>query len=527
MKISEITLESRFTAATPGDPSGLLTPRQTPGMLWASAKPRIPSKPELLLSSRSCEKLLGLEDLKLDSLSADYLSGAKLPASSSPYSTRYGGHQFGHWADQLGDGRAITLGELSNQTERFELQLKGAGPNAYSRRGDGLAVLRSSLREFLCSEAMHFLGVPTTRALSLTLTGDQVMRDMFYDGHPELEPGAIVCRVAPSFLRFGHFQLLSAHSEKKPFDSLVRFMLSEHFSHHQCAELGEFARRAFEEICTETAKLICHWMRVGFVHGVMNTDNMSVHSLTIDYGPYGWMESYDPNWTPNTTDFENRRYRFGAQPAVAGWNLARLAESFMAHFGASEEWNNSYQAFAHTFHKTIQMTYSNKLGLTETSADLVMNLLSGLENLFAKNEYDFTLFYRELSRESLQKMLSEANPNWGQIISQLEVSMYQVKQQAELKSWLEEYRALILKEKMSPKDRSEKMNQVNSYFILRNFLVVEALDLYEKGDKSRMNELLRALETPYHENDFTKPFYAKRPEWARHRPGSSTLSCSS
>src|SRR5258706_5931713 len=211
-----------------------------------------------------------------------------------PYAARYGGHQFGHWAGQLGDGRAITLAEVVNaQGQRFDLQLKGAGLTPYSRTADGRAVLRSSVREFMCSEAMHHLGVPTTRALSLTATGAAVIRDMFYDGNPEPEPGAIVCRVAPSFVRFGNVEILAANDELAVLKRLADYVILNHYP-----ELGAPSRevygRWFQEICRRTALMIVDWMRVGFVHGVMNTDNMSILGLTIDYGPYGWLEGYDP-----------------------------------------------------------------------------------------------------------------------------------------------------------------------------------------------------------------------------------------
>ncbi len=532
MKISDIRFQYGLKNNTPGDPSGLLTPRATPGMIWASAKPRVSSAPELLLSSQSCEELLGLSALSSDAeLAARVLTGSELLPGSSPYSTRYGGHQFGHWADQLGDGRAISLGHLEANNSLYEIQLKGAGGSAYSRRADGLAVLRSSLREFLCSEAMHFLGVPTTRALSLCLTGDQVMRDMFYDGNPEWEPGAVVARVAPSFLRFGHFQILSAHSEKKPFDSLIRYTLSTYFGHLRQDDLTEWALNFYREVCQETAVLMTHWMRVGFVHGVMNTDNMSIHSLTIDYGPYGWMDNYDPNWTPNTTDFESRRYRYGAQPAVAAWNLARLGESLMAHFGASDKWSEAYGRYSEVFNKEIAATFGRKLGLFSASSEEVMKLVGELEAVFSSAQIDYTIFYRELSRQKFQTSLLEGNLDPQKIVSHLEEALYFAPLAASsenlLLSWLLRYQNLVLRENKTSNERSEIMLKTNPFFILRNYLVQSALDEYAKGSRVGMQELLLALKTPYEENDFTAKFYQRRPEWARNRPGCSTLSCSS
>ena len=246
----------------------------------------------------------------------EVLAGNRVLEGMAPYAARYGGHQFGVWAGQLGDGRAITLAEIAAPDgRRHDVQLKGAGRTPYSRTADGRAVLRSSVREFICSEAMHWLGVPTTRALALVATGESVIRDMFYDGNPEPEPGAIVCRVAPTFVRFGNFEILAAHDEIDTLRRLADYVIVRHFP-----ELGtpsaEVYARWFREVCRRTAVMVAEWTRVGFVHGVMNTDNMSVLGLTIDYGPYGWLEGFDPMWTPNTTDAQGRRYRFGAQPQI-------------------------------------------------------------------------------------------------------------------------------------------------------------------------------------------------------------------
>jgi len=252
----------------------------------------------------------------------EVMTGNSIIENSKPFAMCYAGHQFGNWAGQLGDGRAINLGEIKN----WALQLKGAGPTPYSRTADGLAVLRSSIREYLCSEAMHHLGVPTTRALSLSLTGDQVLRDVLYDGNPAYEKGAIVSRVAKTFLRFGNFELFAARNDLKNLKILADYTIKSHFSHlgNPCKEVY---LKFFQEITNKTLEMIIHWQRVGFVHGVMNTDNMSILGLTIDYGPYGWLEGFDFGWTPNTTDKQHKRYRFGNQPTIGLWNLYQLANA--------------------------------------------------------------------------------------------------------------------------------------------------------------------------------------------------------
>src|SRR5512138_1400843 len=287
----------------PGDPETGPRLRQV-AAAWSRVAPTPVAAPALLAHSREVAADLGLSEAQVH---------------APGFAASFGGHQFGHWAGQLGDGRAITLGEAVNADgARMELQLKGAGPTPYSRSADGRAVLRSSVREFLCSEAMHHLGVPTTRALSLVGTGEPVVRDMFYDGHPRAEPGAIVCRVAPSFVRFGNFQILEPELKTQLADHVIRH-------HYPGLSYSEF----FEEVCRRTALLMVDWMRLGFVHGVMNTDNLSILGVTIDYGPYGWLEGYDPQWTPNTTDLPGRRYCYGNQPQIALWNLTRLAEALL------------------------------------------------------------------------------------------------------------------------------------------------------------------------------------------------------
>ncbi|HEX8822574.1 MAG TPA: protein adenylyltransferase SelO family protein, partial [Archangium sp.] len=254
---------SRFLDSTPGDPLQDARSRQVLGALWSKVQPTPVSAPRLVAFSKEVADLLGLDEATLRSPeSVQVLSGNALWPGMVPYAANYGGHQFGNWAGQLGDGRAIVLGELlAPEGKRYELQLKGAGRTPYSRRADGRAVLRSSIREFLCSEAMHHLGVPTTRALSLVATGDKVIRDMFYDGHPEAEPGAIVCRVAPSFLRFGNFELCTSRGDVGLLKQLADYTLKNFFP-----ELGAPSKESYaafyREVARRTASLMAHWQAV-------------------------------------------------------------------------------------------------------------------------------------------------------------------------------------------------------------------------------------------------------------------------
>ena len=304
----KLNIKDKFNKELPADPLVSNTRRQVRSACFSYVTPRKPSNPSLIHISPEMMNAIGLKDSIVSKAFLEVFSGSKVLKGTKPYAMCYGGHQFGNWAGQLGDGRAINLAEVEHKGKNWVLQLKGAGETPYSRTADGLAVLRSSIREYLCSEAMHHLGVPTTRALSLVLSGDQVMRDIMYDGNPAYEKGAIVCRVAPSFIRFGNFEIFVAQQDVKTLKALMDFTLKHHYSH-----LGKPSKEVylafFKEVTVKSMEMVIHWQRVGFVHGVMNTDNMSILGLTIDYGPYGWLEGYDHGWTPNTTDSAHRRYR--------------------------------------------------------------------------------------------------------------------------------------------------------------------------------------------------------------------------
>src|SRR4051812_26104161 len=388
--LSTLEFDDSFTRSLSADPESRNFVRQVAAAAYSRVAPTTVSAPRLLAWSDDCAALLGLS--RPTDATVEILAGNRLAPTMRPYAARYGGHQFGHWAGQLGDGRAITLGEIiATDGRRQELQLKGAGKTPYSRTADGRAVLRSSLREFLCSEAMHWLGVPTTRALSLVATGEAVIRDMFYDGNPQPEPGAVVCRIAPSFIRFGNFQILAATQELDLLKRLADWVIREHFP-------GVDSYEAFYgEICRRTALLMVDWMRLGFVHGVMNTDNMSVLGVTIDYGPYGWLEGFDPMWTPNTTDAQGRRYCYGNQPGIAQWNLARLAEALLP-LVPKDELEQALVLYGDTFNAAWPRALAQKLGLASIDDEMTR----GLYDALAEAETDFTLFFRRLAALPLE-----------------------------------------------------------------------------------------------------------------------------
>lgn len=539
--LDSLHFDDSFVHSLPADAALGNSRRQVRNACFSRVLPTQVKDPQLVAFSPEVAELLGLDPARLaaDEL-AHVFAGNRLLPGMDPYAACYGGHQFGNWAGQLGDGRAISLGEVLTSThQRWELQLKGAGPTPYSRTADGRAVLRSSLREFLCSEAMHHLGVPTTRALTLVTTGEAVVRDILYDGRARPEPGAVVCRVAPSFVRFGNFEILAARNEHENLRKLLDYVLTTHYPELGSGSLESYAQ-LLAEVCRRTAQMVVHWMRVGFVHGVMNTDNMSILGLTIDYGPYGFLEPYDPNWTPNTTDASGRRYRYENQPAVAQWNLVCLANAMYALFEDAAPLERALSVYRDTLETERNAMHAQKLGLgafyTEPHACEGREIASDtqlLDRLFTTlqtAEIDTPLFFRGLAHVSAgdtSRTLTDSA-----LLAPVTEAFYapadvtgQVGTQ--LAAWIRSYIERVRAEGIADDVRKARMNRVNPKFLLRNYLAQMAIDRAETGDFSLIIELLDTLRHPYDEQSGRDAFAQKRPEWARNRAGCSMLSCSS
>jgi len=523
-KLDALEIDTSFINYLPGDPVTENYTRQVARACYSHVKPESFPEASLIAYSRDSAQILGLDPQECESeLFTQVFSGTRLLDSMRPYACCYGGHQFGNWAGQLGDGRAINLGDVhAPDGKLWTLQLKGAGPTPYSRSADGLAVLRSSVREFLCSEAMYHLGVPTTRALSLIATGNNVVRDMFYDGHPKKEPGAVVCRVSPSFTRFGSFEIFSARKEQDILKTLADYTIQRNFPHLGKPDKAVYLQW-FREVCQSTATMIIHWMRVGFVHGVMNTDNMSVLGLTIDYGPYGWLENYDPDWTPNTTDAEGKRYRFGNQPMIALWNLVQFANAIYPLIEDVEPLEEILQEYKDSYETGWLEMMQSKLGFKESFVDDEALVLSLIET-FALAETDMTLFFRKLADVS-------ANNDPLAALQIISPAFYMPEIGPEAKqgfsAWLQKYVERLGKESRSDDARKAAMNEVNPLYVLRNYLAQLAIDKSEQGDHSMIEELLEVLHSPYTWQEGKDHLAEKRPDWARTRAGCSMLSCSS
>lgn len=503
----------------PIDKSNDSSPRQVKDAFFTKVSPTSVINPKIVCSSEDILKIIDLD--KDDPALVEYFSGNKLFPGSDPVAHCYCGHQFGVFAGQLGDGRAILLGEIQNSKgEAYELQLKGSGKTPFSRDGDGRAVLRSSIREFLCSEAMFHLGIPTTRAGYLVTSQTLVTRDIKYDGNKTIEPATVVLRIAPSFLRFGSFQICDqgGPSQGNPtlIKTLTRYVVKKFFPHLLNAEevVFEFAN----EVMRRTVSMVVDWQACGFTHGVLNTDNMSIFGLTIDYGPFGFMDAYNPNFVPNHSD-STGRYKFRNQPGVCKWNLERLFDSLKLAYpkldldDLLEDYNELYS--------TLYLDkMRKKLGLFRKivgDADLIKDLLKVMETTQA----DYTNTLRHLSRFDLK---SENKSVLAYILKQLKNPSTEETKTAWM-GWLEKYRVRLEKEIEPMEKRVAMMNLNNPKYILRNYMAQLAIQKAEQGDYSEVKKLLEVLRDPYDltSNPEHVMYDQLPPDWA----GSLCISCSS
>lgn len=520
----KLHIQNNFITELPADPNEINIPRQVEQACFSYVIPKQPSNPSLIHASVEVTNMLGLS--QEDILSADFLnvfSGNSVYPGTRPYAMSYAGHQFGNWAGQLGDGRAINLTEVVHDDKSFTLQLKGAGPTPYSRTADGFAVLRSSIREHLCAEAMHYLGVPTTRSLSLMLSGDQVLRDILYNGNSAYEKGAIVCRVAPSFIRFGNFELFASRKDHTTLQLLADYTIKHHFLEIK-SEGTEKYIEFFQRVSRTTLDMIIHWQRVGFVHGVMNTDNMSIHGITIDYGPYGWLEDYDSGWTPNTTDRQYKRYRFGNQPNIALWNLYQLANALFPLVNDAKPLEAILNDFASNYKVEYLDMMRNKLGLKIAKEEDTI-LIESLTELLHVVETDMTIFFRNLSKVlKTDSAVMAFDTIKGAFYNEANLDESGLNN---WQTWLGYYVDRINQEPLSDAERNEQMNTVNPKYVLRNYMAQMCIDDADKGNYSLLNELYELLKRPYDEQPERQKWFAKRPDWARDKVGCSMLSCSS
>jgi len=438
---------------------------------YQKVEPTPLDKPFIISTSHSAAKLLGVdEDLALDSELLNIVNGETKLEGSETFAMCYGGHQFGEFSGRLGDGRVLNLGKVNGQN----LQLKGSGLTLYSRLGDGRAVLRSSIREYLMSEAMHGLGIGTSRALALIGSDTDVAREKW-------EKGAIVLRVSPTWVRFGTFEYFYSTGEHDKLKELADYVIDESFPYLLGSE--EMYLNMYTEIVKNTAITIAKWQSVGFNHGVMNTDNMSIDGRTIDYGPFAFLDAYNPNYVCNQTDKQGI-YSFSSQPRAARWNLevlARVLSPIIDHELSEEILDDTYWS---TYTNVYSQILYDKMGL-HTKQDKDKELYEGMLRALASSSMDYTLFFRKLSRFSGNK---------SDILDSC------VKRQ-ELDEWLDKYSIRLEKETISETIRHEKMLAVNPKYVLKNHTLQEAIEKAEKHDFSMVKELLTVALAPFDEHE--------------------------
>ncbi len=461
------------------------------------------SDPYLVGYSADCGRnipILELSSKEYSSFSQVFSGNTPLPGART-IATVYSGHQFGQWAGQLGDGRALLLGETENG---YELQLKGAGLTPYSRMGDGRAVLRSSIREFLCSEAVAALGIPTTRALCVVGSDARVLRE-------ELETAAVVTRVAPSFIRFGHFEHFAHHDQLPQLKALADYTIARYFpeidsSHEAPKKYAAFLR----EVTLRTADLMAHWQAVGFCHGVMNTDNMSILGLTIDYGPFGFMEAFNPGYICNHSDHQGR-YAYAKQPNIGFWNCYALGQALMPLIEDTDEALAALEVYKTRYPEQFNAHCARKLGFLEHTSAEDVKLYQSLFEVMKESHVDFTRFFRSLSRLKMDDEKVEASIR-DQFINR-----------ESFDAWAAMYRARLKQDGRSDAERALDMNTHNPKYVLRNYLAETAIRQAKQKDFSEVAKLLKILENPFDEQPEHEAYAALPPDWA----SELEVSCSS
>ena len=468
---------------------------------YTELRPTPLPSPHWVGSSHSVAQLLGLPEGWLQSEEAlQALTGNQVLAGSTPLASVYSGHQFGVWAGQLGDGRAILLGELAGG---HEIQLKGAGRTPYSRMGDGRAVLRSSIREFLCSEAMHGLGIPTSRALCITGSPGLVRRE-------ELETAAVVTRVAPSFVRFGHFEHFAANDQEEQLRTLADYVIDRYYPECRSPEAtspwgGNPYAALLHSVSERTAQLMAQWQAVGFCHGVMNTDNMSILGLTLDYGPFQFLDAFVPGHICNHSDHHGR-YAYNRQPNIAYWNLFCLAQALLPLIEDQDTALAALESYKTVFPDAFMAQMHKKLGLTQAQ-DSSEALVEPLLQLLAQNAVDYTIFWRRLSHAVAEGQFEPVRDLFAD--------------RAAFDAWLLSYSELLALENKAL--AADLMLNSNPKFVLRNHLGEQAIRAAKGGDFSELATLQRLLERPFDEHPGHEAYADFPPDWA----SSISISCSS
>lgn len=456
--------------------------------------------PRLVAASPAAMALLDLDPAVAESpVFAELFGGHKLWAEAEPRAMVYSGHQFGSYNPQLGDGRGLLLGEVYNQAgEHWDLHLKGAGQTPYSRMGDGRAVLRSSIREFLASEALHALGIPSSRALCVIGSDTPVWRE-------KQERGAMVLRLAQSHIRFGHFEYFYYTKKPELHKQLGEHVLALHFP--ECLEQPEPYLAMFREIVERNAELIAKWQAYGFCHGVMNTDNMSILGITFDFGPFAFLDDFDAHFICNHSD-DQGRYSFSNQVPIGQWNLSALAQA-LTPFISVEALREALGLFLPLYQAHYLNLMRRRLGFTQAEDD-DQKLVERLLQLMQNSGVDYSLFFRRLGEQAPDQALARLRDDFVD--------------RNGFDAWAEQYRQRVARDPLQGQDlRRERMHAVNPLYLLRNYLAQKAIDAAESGDYSEVRRLHQVLSRPFEEQEGMQGYAERPPEWGKHLE----ISCSS
>jgi len=475
-----------------------------PEAFYTRLAPQPLPDPYVVAISEEVAELLGLPpELLASPQFAELFAGNRLLPGSAPLAAVYSGHQFGVWAGQLGDGRAHLLGGLRNDQGHWEIQLKGAGRTPYSRGADGRAVLRSSIREFLCSEAMAGLGVPTTRALCVIGADYPVRRE-------EIETAAVVTRVAPGFVRFGSFEHWASRDRPQELQQLADYVIDTF--RPECRDAANPYEALLRDVSRRTGELMAHWMAVGFMHGVMNTDNMSILGLTLDYGPFGFMEAFDAGHICNHSDHQGR-YTYRNQPHVAQWNLYCLAEAFLPLIKRPKQTRDAIdETYGEAFENAFERHMRAKLGL-RAGTDDDEAFIGETFGFLQQHRPDFTLFFRALSKLPGEAAGTPADAPLRDLFVD----------RAACDAWLANWRARLAQTPWEDVERQAAMRAANPKYVLRNWLAEQAIRKAKSGDFSEVSRLLACLRKPYDEQPEYEGYAALPPDWA----SGLEVSCSS
>ncbi len=470
-----------------------------PEDFYSVVRPTSISTAQYVSVNRAAGQLIGLPEGALNS--DEFLSlmaCSALPEQAQPLASVYSGHQFGSYNPKLGDGRALLLGEITHQGKKWELQLKGSGLTPYSRMGDGRAVLRSSIREFLASEAMHGLGIPTTRALAIVTSQTPVYRE-------SVETAATILRMAPSHIRFGHFEYFFYTGKHHLLKQLADFVIAHHFPQFSALPETEKYAQWFDEITQRTARLISQWQAVGFCHGVMNTDNMSILGLTIDYGPFAFIDDFNPSFICNHSD-DSGRYAYHQQVNIGLWNLNALAHA-LSPLIPVERLKDSLKRYELYFMANFRQLMRDKLGL-QIPQDNDDDIISDILALLAKEQRDYTFFFRQLS---------VCDGDAASTLRDLFID------REAFDAWFASYQARLQQENSDDVQRKQLMKSTNPKFVLRNYLAQQAIEQSQLGNHQMVNDLLFVLQNPYAEHEKFEHFAALPPDWGK----TLEISCSS